>query len=61
MSQLSNYIQETRAEFKHVNWPTRRQTIVFTVLVVVISGVIAYLLGFFDYLFVKVLGTLLTR
>jgi len=51
MSQLSNYIAETREEMKHVSWPTRNQTIMFTILVIVISVVVAVYLGFFDYLF----------
>ncbi len=55
MSKITNYLKETRAEFKHVNWPTRQQTIMFTVIVIVISGVVAYLLGFFDSIFSKIL------
>jgi len=51
MSQLSNYISETREEMKHVSWPTKNQTIMFTIIVILISiGVAAYL-GLFDYLF----------
>jgi preprotein translocase subunit SecE len=61
MSKLSEYIKETRAEFRHVNWPTRQQTITFTILVVVISGVVAYMLGFFDFLFVKLLGKIIAK
>ena len=51
MSNLSNYISETKEEMKHVSWPTRRQTFIFTVLVIVISIAISVYLGFFDYLF----------
>ncbi len=36
---------------KHVSWPTRRQTVIFTAVVVVISIVVAFFLGFFDFLF----------
>jgi preprotein translocase SecE subunit len=36
---------------KHVSWPTRKQTFMFTVLVIFISIIIAIYLGFFDYLF----------
>jgi len=36
---------------KHVSWPTRNQTIIFTVLVIVISIAVAAYLGLFDYLF----------
>ena len=51
MSRLSNYISDTIEEMKHVSWPTKKQTTIFTVIVILISiGVAAYL-GFFDYLF----------
>jgi len=51
MGRVTTYLKETRGELKHVSWPTRRQAIVFTVVVVIISlGVAAYL-GLFDFLF----------
>jgi preprotein translocase SecE subunit len=48
---LTNYIKETRGEMKHVNWPTRRQAIAYTIAVIVISVLVAYMLGAFDALF----------
>jgi preprotein translocase subunit SecE len=51
MSKLSNYILETKGELKHVSWPTRKQTFMFTVLVIFLSVVISAYLGLFDYLF----------
>lgn len=51
MSKLSNYISETREEMKHVSWPTRKQTLTFMILVIIISAVVAAYLGFFDYIF----------
>ena len=48
---LINYIKDTRGELKHVSWPTRRQAIVFTALVIIISLFTAILLGFFDFIF----------
>jgi len=51
MSKLSNYILETKGELKHVSWPTRKQTFMFTVLVIFLSVVISTYLGLFDYLF----------
>ncbi len=55
MSKFTDYLKETRAEFKHVIWPTRTQAITFTVVVLIISAVVAYLLGFFDYIFARIL------
>jgi len=51
MSKLSNYILETKGELKHVSWPTKNQTFMFTVLVIFLSVVISAYLGLFDYLF----------
>lgn len=51
MSRITNYFKETQAELKHVTWPTRKQAILYTVVVIVISLVTAAYLGAFDYLF----------
>lgn len=52
---LTTYFKETRAEMKHVSWPTRKQAILYTVVVIIISlGTSAYL-GFFDFVFSAVL------
>ena len=51
MSRLGNYLRDTKAEMKHVSWPTQTQTIVYTALVIGISGLTAAFLGLFDHLF----------
>lgn len=40
---------------KHVSWPTRAQSIWFTVIVIIISIVTAYYLGAFDWIFTNIL------
>lgn len=55
MNRLVNYIKDTRGELKHVTWPTRKQSIMFTGIVIVISIVSSIYLGFFDYLFSLIL------
>jgi len=55
------YLKDTRAELRHVAWPTQTQTIVYTLLVAGISlGTAAYL-GFFDFLFTTGLSQLVTN
>lgn len=56
---ITSYIKETRAEFKHVTWPTKKQAIAYSVAVVIISLVTAYMLGAFDALFQYGLGKLI--
>lgn len=48
---MPNYLKEVRAEMKHVSWPSRTQTIVYTVVVVAVSLFTAFYLGAWDYLF----------
>ena len=50
-----DYLRDTKGEMKHVSWPTRTQSIAFTVLVIIISIATAYYLGFFDFIFTGVL------
>jgi len=51
MSKIVNYIKETRTELKHVIWPNRKQTINFTIIVIIISIFAAYFMGLFDFIF----------
>ena len=48
---ITTYLKETRGEFKHVNWPTRKQAIAYTIAVIIISLFVAYFLGAFDKIF----------
>ena len=52
---LIEYLKSTRGELKHVNWPSQKQTVFFTVIVIVLSVVTAAFLGFFDFLFTTLL------
>lgn len=56
---IVEYIKETRGELKHVSWPTRRQAIAFTALVIVLSFAVAAFLGFFDFLFSRAITLLI--
>lgn len=53
---IGQYLKETQAEMRHVAWPTRTQTIVYTILVAALSVVISLYLGLFDYLFTSTLA-----
>lgn len=50
------YLKDTQGELRHVAWPTRLQTIVYTILVTLISIGVALYLGLFDYLFTTTLA-----
>jgi len=53
---LINYVKLSRLELKHVNWPTKKNIIKFTLLVIVISLLMAVFLGFLDFIFVYLLN-----
>jgi len=57
MSSFINYLKDTRAELKHVSWPTRKQAINYTLLVICISILVALLLGFMDFTFTRLIDT----
>ncbi len=57
---LGQYLKDTQSELRHVAWPTRTQTIVFTVLVALVSVFTAAYLGLFDYVFTTALTNYLS-
>jgi preprotein translocase subunit SecE len=59
MSKIAQYLKDTKAEMKHVVWPTKKQALNYTIIVVVVSLLVAYFLGLFDFLFKLGLGRLL--
>lgn len=52
---IKQYINETAAEMKHVTWPTRKQTITYSVIVIVLSLVVSAYLGLFDSIFLAMI------
>ncbi|NQU77876.1 preprotein translocase subunit SecE [Candidatus Falkowbacteria bacterium] len=50
MSSLTQYIKDSKTELKKVTWPTRKDTINHTTLVVVFSLAVAAFLGVADYI-----------
>ena len=56
MSRFVNYLKDTRAELKHVSWPTQRQAMIFTTLVIGVSIFVSLFLGLFDFIFTEALN-----
>jgi preprotein translocase subunit SecE len=53
MSKATEYFKEIKGELKHVIWPSKKQTIFYTIIVIVLSVIVAYFLGVFDFIFSK--------
>lgn len=53
---IVKYFQEVRIEMGKVNWPTRRDTIRLTLIVIIASVFIGVYVGALDYLFTSLLA-----
>lgn len=51
MNKLTTYLRESVAEMKKVAWPTKKQTIDYTLIVIGLSLGTAAVLGILDYFF----------
>ncbi|MGK2848763.1 MAG: preprotein translocase subunit SecE [Minisyncoccota bacterium] len=61
MRKMVKFLREARTELLLVNWPTRKQILHYTTLVVVISLSVAFFLGSLDYLFSSAVERLLIK
>ena len=48
---IVNFLTEVKQELKKVTWPTRKETIRYTMLVIFISLGVAFFLGAADFVF----------
>ena len=56
MTSFFTYLKNVRGELAHVVWPSRGQAITHTVLIIVISALVALLLTGFDYVFTNIVS-----
>jgi len=50
-SRIGRFFKEVRLELKKVTWPSRQETINYTLMVIGISLAVALFLGLLDFLF----------
>jgi preprotein translocase subunit SecE len=55
-SKIQKYFKEVLLEIKKVNWPTREETLRYTLIVIGISVGLAVYLGGLDFVFDKLLN-----
>jgi len=60
-NQVVTFLKEAKAELLKVNWPNKKQTINYTLIVIGISIVGAIFLGSLDYLFSYLLKTFIIK
>jgi len=61
MNKLIKFIQEAKEELMKVNWPSKKQTLNYTMLVVAVSLAVAGFLGGLDYMFSYILKTFIIK
>lgn len=61
MNKIVTFIQEAKEELLKVNWPSKKQTINYTLLVVAVSLAVAGFLGGLDWIFSYVLKTFIIK
>lgn len=60
-SKLTSFIQESRQELTKVNWPSRQDTVRLTLVVVLMSLLVAAFLGALDFIFTYLLELFLLK
>ena len=59
INRLKVFLQEAKAEFKRINWPSRQETIRMTGIVIIISLGVAFFLGILDFVFTTALSQII--
>lgn len=58
---LIEYFSEVRGELRKVTWPKRQEVIRLTLVVFIISAIVAAYVGGLDYLFTKTLALVVSK
>ncbi|TXI35201.1 MAG: preprotein translocase subunit SecE [Candidatus Moraniibacteriota bacterium] len=61
MQAIIKFLGEAKVELARVNWPTQKEIIRYTILVVVMSLTVAIFLGALDFLFSYLVETYLLQ
>ena len=51
MNALTTYFRHVREEFTHVTWPTPREAVAHTLMILLVSIIVAVMVGVLDYAF----------
>lgn len=56
-----SFLKDVQIELKKVNWPTRKETLKYTLIVIAVSAVTAAFLGGLDFIFSTLLDKFIIR
>ncbi len=61
IGQVKDFFREVRIELKKVTWPSRKETIAATGMVIILSVIVAFFLGLLDVGLAKAVAVILKR
>jgi preprotein translocase subunit SecE len=59
LEKTKSFFREVNIELKKVSWPTRQQTMSATLVVIVLTFIVAFFLGIVDVVLVRLVGTIM--
>lgn len=59
VSRTKKFLQEVKAEFKKVSWPTRNELIGSTGVVIVSVALLAIFIGICDFIFARIINVII--
>lgn len=59
MKNIISFIGQTKEELHKVTWPTKKEVVRLTMVVIVSSVIVGLYLGGMDYLFTRLLGLII--
>jgi preprotein translocase subunit SecE len=59
LQKIQDFFKEVSVELKKVSWPTRQQTMNATVVVIVVSFIVAFFLGIVDVVLARIVGSIM--
>jgi preprotein translocase subunit SecE len=57
---IQRYFGETFAELRKVSWPTRKEAMNLTIIVLIVMVTMSFLLGFLDFVYSRVFALILS-
>ncbi len=61
LQKTTTFLKEARVELKKVNWPTRQETIKYTLIIIGLSAAVSIFLGGLDFAFTTVLNKFILK
>ena len=55
IKKIKEFFKEVQIEIKRINWPTKKETIRYTLIVILVSIIVAIFLGGIDFIFTRFL------